>query len=333
MKCLVTGATGFLGTNLVHELINSGWEVRAFGLTGSNTEYLKNLSLEIILGDVTIASDVDKAVAGCDVVFHVAGDTSFWVKNFMRQRNINVDGSVLVAEACLKHGVKRLIHTSTVDALGYNPFGIADEQWTYYNYGHTGYNYADTKREGELRVKAFNDKGLEVVVIYPGSMIGPYDFTLQYGRLFFDLRDGKVPGAPIGGASFGHVTEVAKAHIAAASKGIPGEGYICAGENVSYKYLFDMIAAKFGKKGPALVMPKWMMISYGYLMQTISGFSGKAPDMDPGNARYMSVNAWYDSSKAVKQLDYKLTTLQKMIDDAYNWYLQNGYFNMRNMKD
>ena len=224
MNCLVTGATGFLGTNLVHELVKTGWNVKAFGLPGSNVKYIEELPITIIYGDVTDKTDVEKAVAGCDVVFHVAGDTSFWKKNFERQRMINVDGPSIVAEACLKYKVKRLIHTSTVDALGYNPNGLADENWPIYNYANTAYNYADTKREGEKRVMAYNNKGLEVVVIYPGSMIGAYDFTLQYGRLFFELRDGKVPGCPAGGVSFGHVAEVAKAHINAAIKGIPGEG-------------------------------------------------------------------------------------------------------------
>jgi len=326
MKCLVTGATGFLGTNLVHELIKEGWEVKAFGLHGSNVTYIEKLPITIIYGDVTVPNDVDKAVEGCDVVFHVAGDTSFWNKNFERQRRINVDGPSIVANACIRHHVKRLVHTSTVDALGYNPHGLADEKWTEYNYGNTGYNYADTKREGEKRVKGYLNKGLEVVVIYPGSMIGPYDFTLQYGRLFFELRDGKVPGCPPGGVSFGHVAEVARAHINAATKGVSGEGYICAGENISYKALFDIIAAKFRKKAPGFIMSGWMFVAYGYLMQTLAAFTGKAPEMDPGNARYMSVNAYYNSSKAVKELDYKLVPVTEMVDDAYTWYAENGYF-------
>ena len=224
MKCLVTGATGFLGTNLVHELVKDGWRVRAFGLPGSPTDYIKGLPIEIVFGDITVPDDIDRAVSGCDVVFHVAGDTSWWKKHFARQRTINVDGTVNVADACFRRGVRRMVHTGTIDALGYNPGGIADETWQPYNYAGTGYNYADTKREGELRLRDYMNRGLDAVVIYPGSMLGPFDFTLQYGRLFFDLRDGKVPGCPAGGVSFGHVTEVARAHIAAAEKGRAGEG-------------------------------------------------------------------------------------------------------------
>jgi len=325
-KCLVTGATGFLGANLVHALVEDGWDVRAFGLAGSETRYIRDLPIEIALGDITSEPDVDRAVAGTEVVFHLAGDTGWWKRNFERQRRINVDGAVNVARACRKHGVRRLVHTATVDALGYNPGGLATETWRLYNYGGTGYNYADTKREGERRVREFNGEGLDVVVIYPGSMIGPYDFTLQYGRLFFDLRDGKVPGCPPGGVSFGHVAAVAQAHISAARSGRPGEGYICAGVNVTYKQLFQGIAGCFGKSAPRLVMPRPVFVAYGYAMEALSAVTGKPPEVDPGMARYMSVNAWYDSGKAVRELGYEVVPLDAMIRDAYEWYRQNGFF-------
>ncbi len=324
-NCLVTGATGFLGANLVHELAGAGWHVRAFGLPGSNIDYIKDLSIDIVSGDITVADDISAAVEGCEVVFHVAGDTSWWKKRFAGQRAVNVDGTVNVAEACLRHDVKRLVHTSTIDILGYNPDGLADETWRPYNYGGTGYNYADTKREGELRLREYMDRGLEAVIIYPGSMIGPYDFTLQYGRLFFDLRDGKVPGCPAGGVSFGHVTEVARAQMAAAVKGRAGEGYVCAGLNLTYRALFGAIAAYFGKKAPRLTIPRKALVAYGYLMQTVSYLTNRPPEIDPGMARYMSVNAFFDSAKAVRELDYVVPPLQKMLDDAYDWYCDNGF--------
>jgi dihydroflavonol-4-reductase len=325
MKCLVTGATGFLGTNLVHELVKTGAKVRAFGLPGSTTSYIESLPVETMFGDVTTREDVDRAVKGMDVVFHVAGDTSFWKKRFDRQRRINIEGPETVAEACVTHRVKRLVHTSTIDALGYNPNGLTDETWTEYNYAGTGYNYADTKREGQKRVMSFNGRELEVVVIYPGSMVGPYDFTLQFGRLFFDLRDGKVPACPPGGIGFGHVTEVARAHIAASMKGRPGEGYICAGVNATYRELFETIAAKFGKKAPKRDMPKRLFVAYGFFMELLAAFTGKPPEMNPGQARFMSVKACYDSGKAVKELGYTIVPLSKMVDDTYDWYKANGF--------
>jgi len=323
--CLVTGATGFLGTNLIHLLVEAGWRVRAMGLPGSETRYIRDLPIEIVFGDVAVFEDVDRAAEGTDVVFNIAGDTSWWRKKFERQRRTNVDGPVNVAKACVRHGVKRLVHTSTNDAFGYNPSGPADETWSDYTFAGWGYNYADTKREGESRVLEFNGNGLEVVVVNPGSMLGPFDFTLQYGRLFFDLRDGKVPVCPAGGVAFAHVEEVAKAHIAAAEEGRPGEKYLCSGVNATYRELFEKIAGKFGKHAPRLTMPGPLMVFYGHVMQLLSEITGKPPEIDPGMARYMSVNAFYDSSKAVREIGFKIVPLEKMIDDAYEWYVKNGY--------
>jgi dihydroflavonol-4-reductase len=327
MKCLVTGGSGFLGVNLIHELVKSDWEVRAIVRKGANIKYIESLPIEIVYGEITNPDDVDKAVAGCEYVFHVAADTSFWKRNFERQRIVNVEVPSIIARACVKHHVKRMIHTSTIDVFGYNPNGLVDESWSTYNYGNWAYNYADTKREGEQKLLKGYGKDLEIVVIYPGALVGPYDFTLQYGRLFFDLRDGNVPGCPTGGLSFCHVTEVAKAHIAAATKGTPGEGYICGGVNIKYKHFFDLIANKFDKAAPSLILTKWMFVAYGYIMQILASFTNKAPDMDPGNARFMSVDAYVDSSKAVRELGYVMLPVQKIIDDAYDWYKDNGFFN------
>jgi len=325
MKCTVIGATGFLGTNLVHELVKEGYEVSAFGLPGSNIKYIEKLPVEITFGDVTNVSDVEKAVTGAEIVFNVAGDTSFWKKLFERQRRINIEGPSNVAKACLEKGVRRMIHTSTVDVLGFNPQGLADENWDKYNYANTGYNYADTKREGEKIVRDYAGKGLDAVIINPGSMIGPYDFTLQFGRLFADLRDGKVPGFLPGGAPWAHVAEVAKAHIAAAEKGRKGERYICGGVNETYKTVFSVIAAKMGAKPPAFTMTRGMTVAYGYLMELISDFTNKPPDLNPGQARYMSVFPKYDSSKAEGELGFKCLSVSRMIDDAFDWYKTNGF--------
>jgi dihydroflavonol-4-reductase len=221
--------------------------------------------------------------------------------------------------------VRRLVHTSTCDALGYNPSGLADETWAQYNLGGIGYNYGDTKLEGEKRVREFNNHGLEVIVMNPGSMLGPYDFTLQFGRLFFDLRDGKVPGCPVGGGSYNHVQEVARAHINAAEKGKPGENYLCAGHNISHRELFQAIAEKFGKSAPRMDIPQWAGVFYGYAMEFISNFTHKPPELNPGMARYLSIKAYYDSSKAAQELDYKIVPIQEMINDAYDWYRKNGF--------
>ncbi len=149
MKVLITGAAGFLGTNIVHVCLDRGWTVRAFTLEGSPVDYIRRSGVDILFGDVADAAAVRNAMDGVDAVIHTAGDTSFWKKQFARQRKTNVDGVRTVFQSALALNVKRIVHTSTVDAFGYNPDGLADENWPVYNYAGWGYNYADTKREGQ----------------------------------------------------------------------------------------------------------------------------------------------------------------------------------------
>lgn len=325
MKILVTGAAGFLGTNIVLNCLQKGWKVRAFTLEGSPVNYIQRPDVEILYGDVADAGAVRKAMGGVDAVIHCAGDTSFWKRLFERQRRTNVEGVKNVMQAALELKIKKVVQTSTVDTLGYNPDGLADENWHLYNYAGWGYNYGDTKREGQAIALAYAKQGLDVVVINPGSMIGPYDHTLQFGRLFMDIRDHKIPAVLPGGAPWAHVNEVAKAHIAALEKGRRGELYICGGINETYKTVFDAIAGSIGVKPPRYTMPPWMTIAYGYAMEFIADFTNKKPDLNPGQARYMSVFPKYDSSKAERELGFVSLPLTTMIEDARDWYLQNGF--------
>ena len=161
--------------------------------------------------------------------------------------------------------------------------------------------------------------------INPGSMIGPYDHMLQFGRLFMDMRDGRLPGIPPGGAPWAHVKEVARAHIAALDKGRKGERYICGGVNETYRRLFALIAESVKVKPPRIVLPRWAMVFYGAVCELASAFTGKPPQINPGLARYMSVFPKYDSSKAERELGFKCIPLEQMVEDARLWYAENGF--------
>lgn len=329
MKCLVTGATGLLGTNLAYALAEKGWDARLTGMHGSETRFIEALPFDYVPADITKPEEIEPLAEGCDVVFSVAGDTSFWRRNFERQRAINIDGAENVARACLKHGVKRLVHTSTVDTLGYDPEGgLLDEATGRYNYGGLGYNYGDTKLEGERRVRRYAGGALDVMVTHPGLMVGPYDYMLQIGRIFFALKEGKWPGSPCGGVSVCHVREVANAHIAAAENGKSGESYVCAGTpetNMRWVDLVQRMAKAIGTEAPKREFSRGLFVLYGRLCEFVSGFTGTAPEMDPGMARYLSSPQYFRSDKAILELGYRVPPVEDCLADALLWYRKNGF--------
>lgn len=322
---LVTGATGFLGTNITLQLIDQGYHVRALGLPNSETKYIQSPKVDIVYGDITQFQSINKAMKNIDLVIHVAGDTSWWKKTVDRQYRINVDGVRNVMQAAVENHVNKVVHTSTAVTFGYNPNGITNETWDNFNIGNLNYHYAISKREGEKIALDFAKNKLNVSVINPGAIIGPFDYTLQFGRLFLNIRDKNLPGIPCGGQSWAHVAEVAKAHISALDKGRTGERYICAGENVSYQEIFQEIAASMNVTPPTKIFTARSALFFGYVAEFISNFTKKPPQLNPGRARWMSLFPRYDSSKAIKELGYKVVTVRKMVKDARDWYREQHF--------
>ncbi|MBN2157110.1 MAG: NAD-dependent epimerase/dehydratase family protein [Candidatus Lokiarchaeota archaeon] len=323
---LITGATGFIGTNVTLQAIEKGYSVRAFGLKDSITKYINVPGVEIVYGDITVASSIEKAMKGIDKVIHVAGDTSWWSKLVSRQRRINIDGVRNVMNAAIKQKVKKVVHTGTAATIGINPHGLTDETWSNYNIAHVKYEYSFNKRKGDEIVIDAVKKGLEATIISPGGIMGPYDFTLQFGRIFLNIRDKKLPGIPSGGQSWGHVSEVAKAHINALDLGKSGERYICAGPAHTYKEVFEEIACSIDRELPTTrVFSQRTAVLLGHLMEFISKFTNNPPQLSPSKARWMSQFPRYDSSKAVRELGYTIYPLRKIVEDARDWYIGNGF--------
>ncbi|MEM7802289.1 MAG: NAD-dependent epimerase/dehydratase family protein, partial [Chloroflexota bacterium] len=219
---------------------------------------------------------------------------------------------------------------STLDVLGYRTNDeLITETNGDFNFDKMGYYYGETKLEGERQLRAFcQEAELDYVVIYPGFMIGPFDYTLQLGSLFFDLINDELPGYIIGGSSFCHVTEVAKAHVEAAIRGRSGEGYICAGAphtNMTHKALWQKMGAAVGAKPLTLTLPRWGFLAYAYLSEFVATFTQKKPAINPGMARYMMVGQYASSKKAEQELGYRIPTIDECIRDALSWYRTHGF--------
>ncbi len=319
----VTGATGFLGLNLVRELVEQGWQVTALHRASSNTRYLQGLDITLAEGDILDPESLETAMPdGLDAVFHVAGDTSLWSGHDAKQTRINVEGTRNVVDAALAHKARRFIHTSTTSAYGRHD-GVVNEH-TPSRAATSSVNYEKSKWQGEQVVlRAVRERGLDAVVLNPAAILGPFD-QHTWARTFYMLRDGKIAALPPGSVSFNHVREIVKAHIAAVDKGVTGEQYILAGHTMTLADLLRKMGALMGCKVPTMTAPGFVLQWMGFLMGALAQLSGNEPDISPEMAAFMAKKNLYDSSKAEATLGLKPTSLDECLRDSFDWLKQEN---------
>ncbi|MBI3541181.1 MAG: SDR family oxidoreductase [Deltaproteobacteria bacterium] len=326
MKVLVTGATGFVGSHVVQKLLKLGHPVRVLRRANSSLKMLEGLNVEHVIGDVTDRASVFKAVEGCDVVFHVAGYVTFWEQNKALQDKINIDGTRNVVEACLAHKVKRLIHTSSIAAIGYAPEGRLGDETIEYNWWPYRINYNNSKYLAAEEVRQGIKQGLDAVMVNPAVIFGPGDLNLNGGAMVFQIARRKVPiYLASGGCCVCDVEDVADGHILAWQKGKTGEKYILGGDNFNWKDLFTLIAEVVGVPPPRWKMPPWANLAFGYGLDFASKFTKKEPPLTSDLARISAVPVYYSSEKAIQELGYKISPFRETIRKTYEWYRENEY--------
>ena len=317
----VTGATGFLGLNLVRELITRNWEVHALHRPSSDLRYLKDLPLTLVPGDIL---DTESLLTGipedCDALFHVAGDTSLWSGHDARQTRINVEGTRNVVDAALQRGVRRFIHTSTTSAFGRHP-GLVNESSPSLA-ADSVVNYEKSKYLGqELVRKASKERGLDAVILNPAAIIGPFD-AQTWARTFYMLRDGKIAALPPGSVSFNHVRNIVDAHINAVDHGRTGEQYILGGETMKLADMLRKMGALLDCKVPGIVAPAALLRLIGQVSSLAARFTHREPNISLETALFMGRSHVYDSSKAQRELGLKTASLDECLRDSIEWLKQ-----------
>lgn len=318
----VTGGTGFVGLNLVKELMIRGWDVTALHRPSSDLKLLKRFRPKLAVGEL---SDVNSLLAampqGTDTVFHVAGNTNMWRGGNAQQTRDNVDGTRHVVEAALARRVRRLVVTSSISAYGPVDGEITEE--TPSLAANASVNYQKTKWQAQELARAASRKGLEVVILQPGAIMGAYDIG-TWSRLFVMVRDDKLPGVPPSLLTFTHVREVVAAHIAAADKGASGGSYLLGGENKTMMELVKEISALVGKPAPTKETSMALLRVVAVLGDLASRFTGKAPPITPEMASLMSRKVSTSSAKAQRELGYRIVPLKEMVKDCYDWMVAEG---------
>jgi dihydroflavonol-4-reductase len=321
-SAFVTGGTGFVGLNLVKELMIRGWDVTALHRPTSDLKFLKRFRPKLAVGAITDSESLLRALPqGTDTVFHVAGNTSMWRGGDVEQTRDNVDGTHNVVEAALARGVRRLIVTSSISAYG--PVSGEVTEATPSLAATASVNYQKSKWQAQEVARAAVSRGLEVVIMQPGAIIGAYDVG-TWSRVFLMVRDGKLPGVPKSGLTFTHVREVVSAHIAAASAGENGGQYLLGGENKTMLDLVREVSVLLGKPAPTKEMPVGLLRMVALGGDLLSRVTGKEPPITPEVVKTISKNAYTFSAKAQRELGYRIVPLKDMVKDCYDWMVAEG---------
>jgi dihydroflavonol-4-reductase len=325
MKVLVTGGTGFVGANLAAALLARGDEVRVLRRASSSLAALDGLDVEHLLGDVTDPVAVERAVAGRDLVFHVAAIAAYWRVRRGQVYHANVEGTRLVMAACLRAGVPRVVHTSSVAAVGIPPRGtVADESLPFDKVSAT-LTYPDSKHRAEVEVRRAVERGLDAVIVNPASVFGAGDHYLNTGRIVIEYGRGRIPFAPPGGMCVVDVDAVVQGHLLAAERGRAGERYILGGENLSHCQIAATIAEVAGVRAPPIVLPRVLIGPSALAVDAFNRVSPWAPLINGEQIWLSGLEFYFASSKAVRELGYPLLPFRAAIEKAYRWYQAHGH--------
>jgi dihydroflavonol-4-reductase len=320
---LITGGTGFIGSNLAAKLVARGISVRILRRPQSDLRAILGVDVKQCQGDLRDFPSLKEAMAGCDTVFHTAALVSFERKRRAEQYDTNVLGTRNVVEACLATGIRRLVHTSSVAAIGNPGEGELATEETEYN-GGTSHGYKYSKHLAELEIHEGIRRGLDAVVVNPSVVLGERDIHFHGGQLIRDIRRNRVPLYIDGGMNVVYVGDVAEGHISAALKGRKGERYILCGENLTHREIFVRTAALVGGHAPVAKLPIPLLRLGGKVVETVSTFLGVEPLITSDLTSSAGRLNWYSCAKARSELGYSFTPFDQTVAAAYRWYKEHG---------
>jgi dihydroflavonol-4-reductase len=309
----------------VAALVERGDAVRVLRRASSGVQALRGLPVEHCLGDILDEAAVDEAVAGCDLVFHVAGSASYWRSSRSAVYRTNVDGTRVVVQACLRAGVTRVVYTSSVAAVGIRRDRSPADETVPFDALSATFAYADSKHRGEGEVGRAVAQGLDAVIVNPGVVIGAGDHNLISGSLIVEFARGHVPAVLPGGMCIADVDAVVKGQLAAAERGRCGERYILGGENLSHREITAIIGDVVGRRPPVLSLPGWALGPAAYAVNAFNRLNPRPPIVSGDQIRLGAIGFYFDSTKAVRELAYPLMPCRGAVAKAYHWYADHGY--------
>ncbi len=324
MTTLVTGVTGFVGSAVARCLLDAGHDVRALVRPDSNRANLAGLALDIVVGDLRDRESLDRAVAGCDSLFHIAADYRLWARRTQDLYEANVDGSINVLRAAGDAGVSRIVYTSSVATIGIGADGSPSTEDTPVGIGDMVGHYKRSKfiAEHEVRVLAKRER-LPVVIVNPSTPLGPRDIRpTPTGRMVAQAAVGRIPAFVDTGLNLVHVEDVAEGHLQAFNKGELGERYILGGENWTLHRILTEIAALTGRSAPKLRLPYAAVLPLAHATEVWAKVTRakREPMLTVDGLRMSRKHMFFSSDKARERLGYNPRPAQEALQDSVRWF-------------
>jgi dihydroflavonol-4-reductase len=308
-------------------LAEQGADLRLLVRPSSNPKNIQGLRAERIVGDLRDFATLEKAMAGCDAVFHIAADYRLWVRDPQQMYGANVEGTRAVLEAARKSGVHRVVYTSSVATMGFTSNGQPADENSAVSLDDMIGHYKRSKFMAEQVVMQAARSGMDVVVVNPTTPVGEQDIKpTPTGRIVVDFLKKKFPAYVDTGLNLVDVTQCAHGHVAAMEKGRSGERYILGGENLTLKQILDKLGAITGLPSPKVRVPYAVAFATGVLDEVVTGrILGREPRATIDAVRMGRKKMFVSSAKAERELGWKTVPVDNALRRAVEWFRANGY--------
>jgi dihydroflavonol-4-reductase len=326
-RIFVTGATGFVGHHVAKALAAEGADLRLLTRKTSNLKNLEGIAGDTVVGDLAEPASLISAIKGCDAVVHVAADYRLWIPDPAAMYRANVDGTRELLRMAREVGVPRVVYTSSVATMHFRTDGIVINEDTPVTLEDMVGHYKRSKFLAEQEAIQAAEAGQQVMILNPTTPIGPNDTKpTPTGRIFVDFLNRKFPAYVDTGLNLVDVSEVARTHVLALSKGTPGRRYILGGENLSLKQILDKMSAITAIPSPTTEIPFFIAATYAFFEEWITGrIRGKEPRATLEEVRMGRKKMFASSARAQQELGFRIVPVYPAMRAAIDWFRANGY--------
>ncbi len=326
MRALVTGASGFVGSAVARALLQEGWQVRVLVRKDSDRRNLQQLAVEIVTGDLADSASLERALAACEALFHVAADYRLAALEPTQLYRTNVEGTRNILQAARLAGTARIVYTSSVATIGLPADGSPGREDTPVTLADMIGHYKRSKFLAEQLVLDLARDGSPVIIVNPSTPIGPGDVKpTPTGQLVLDAACGRTPAYIDTGLNVVHVDDVAAGHLLAFNGGRIGERYILGGQDMTLRAILGEIARIVGRKAPSIRLPRVAILPIAYAAEAWARATGGSTRITVEGVRMARKRMYYSSDKAVRELGYAWREPTRALEDAVGWFREQGY--------